>query len=149
MPVGWFRTQLDAENAVTGPGIPWTLLRAAQFHDTVLTRGEKLAKMPVLPAPGGLRFQPVDAREVAARLVELTLGRPAGRVADIAGPEVHPVGDLLRGYLRATGRCRPLLPVHVPGKAGKAYRAGDNLALTGTLTGRRTWEDFLAERVGR
>ncbi|MGW9374456.1 SDR family oxidoreductase [Streptomyces xanthophaeus] len=148
MPIGWFRTQLDAEKAVTGSGIPWTLLRAAQFHDIVLTMGRKMARMPVVPAPGGLRFQPVDSREVAARLVELALGRPAGRVADIAGPAAYPLGELLRTYLAATGRRRPLLPVRVPGKAGRAYRAGDNLALSGALVGERTWEDFLAERVG-
>lgn len=90
MPIGWFRTQLDAEKAVTGSGIPWTLLRAAQFHDIVLTMGQKMARMPVVPAPGGLRFQPVDSREVAARLVELALGRPAGRVADIMRPRGPP-----------------------------------------------------------
>lgn len=147
MPIGWFKTQLDAENAVTGSGIPWTMLRAAQFHDIVLMMGEKMSKMPIVPAPGGLQFQPVDSREVAARLVELTLGQPAGRVADIAGPKVYPLGDLLRSYLSATGKRRPLLPIRMPGKAGKAYRAGDNLALTGTQVGKRTWEEFLAERV--
>ena len=30
--------------------------------------------MPVIPVPAQFRFQPVDAREVAARLVELSLG---------------------------------------------------------------------------
>lgn len=147
MPLGWFKTALDAENAITRSGIPWTLLRAAQFHDIVLTMGEKMSKMPIVPAPGGLQFQPVDSREVAARLVELTLGAPAGRVADIAGPKVYPLGDLLRSYLQAAGKKRPLLPIRMPGKAGKAYRAGDNLALTGTQVGKRTWEEFLAERV--
>ncbi|MFD7709924.1 hypothetical protein [Streptomyces sp. NPDC059786] len=36
----------------------------------------------------------------------------------------------------------------MPGKAGRAYRAGENLALTGHDVGERTWESFLAERVG-
>lgn len=42
----------------------------------------KMAKLPVVPNPGGLRMQPVDAREVAARLVQLTLAEPAGFAAD-------------------------------------------------------------------
>lgn len=42
-----------------------------------------------------------------------------------------------------------MLPVRIPGKAGRAYRAGDNLALDGADHGARTWEDFLAERLGR
>ncbi|MBT2453593.1 SDR family oxidoreductase [Streptomyces sp. ISL-86] len=148
MPLGWFKTQLDAENAVTQSGIPWTMLRAAQFHDIVLMMAEKMVKMPIIPVPGGLTFQPVDSREVAARLVELTLGAPAGKVRDLAGPKVYPLGDLLRDYMQARGKKRPLMPMRMPGKAGKAYRAGDNLALKGNDVGRRTWEAFLKERVG-
>ncbi|MEU1042093.1 SDR family oxidoreductase [Streptomyces sp. NPDC005551] len=148
MPLGWFRTQLAAERAITDSGIPWTMLRAAQFHDLVLTMAEKMAKMPVVPVPGGLRFQPVDSREVAARLAELALGQPAGLVAPLAGPTVYPLGDLLRDYLEARGKRRPLLPIRMPGKAGRAYRAGENLALRGNDVGKLTWETFLAERVG-
>jgi hypothetical protein len=49
----------------------------------------------MLPVPGAIRFQPVAADEVAARLVELALGEPAGLVPDLAGPEVYPMADLL------------------------------------------------------
>ncbi|MFD9126807.1 SDR family oxidoreductase [Kitasatospora sp. NPDC059571] len=149
VPLGWFRSQLAAEEAVAGCGVPWTVLRAAQFHDLVLTVAQKAARLPVVPVPGGLRFQPVDPNAVADRLVELALGRPAGRVPDLAGPAVYGLGELCRGYLQASGRRRPMLPVRMPGKAGRAYRAGDNLAPAGAVTGGRTWEEFLADRVGR
>jgi uncharacterized protein YbjT (DUF2867 family) len=97
--------------------------------------------------PGGLRFQPVDARDVATRLVDLTLDQPAGLVPDLAGPTVYPMGDLVRGYLRARGKRRLTMPVRMPGKAGRAYRAADNLTLAGADLGTRTWEDFLAEHL--
>ncbi|MEK8141903.1 NAD(P)H-binding protein [Streptomyces sp. M10(2022)] len=67
MPIGWFKTQLDAENAVTQSGIPWTMLRAAQFHDIVLTMGEKMSKMPIVPARAvcsSSRWTPVKWRPV-------------------------------------------------------------------------------------
>lgn len=147
VPVGWFRSKLGAERAVAECGVPWTTLRAAQFHDLVLTVLEKMAKLPVIPVPGGLRFQPVDARDVATRLVDLTLGQPAGLVPDLAGPSVYPMGDLVRGYLRARGKSRLTMPVPMPGKIGRVYRAGDNLTLTGADLGTRTWEDFLAEHL--
>jgi hypothetical protein len=50
---------------------------------------------------------------------------------------------LLRGYLRARGKHRPILPVHIPGNAARALRAGANLA-PDHPAGHRTWEDFLA-----
>ncbi|MEV0172715.1 NAD(P)H-binding protein [Streptomyces sp. NPDC050803] len=147
VPLAWLRTKLESERIIAESGIPFSTLRAAQFHDLVLMMAEKMTKLPVVPVPGGLRMQPVDAGEVADRLVELALGAPAGRVPDLAGPEVHALGDLLRGYLAAKDRRRPMLPVRIPGKAGRAYRAGANLTLVGADTGRRSWADFLNGRL--
>jgi uncharacterized protein YbjT (DUF2867 family) len=147
VPIGYFRSKLGEERAVAESGLPWTTLRAAQFHDLVLIVLQKMAKLPVVPVPGGVRLQPVDSRDVAARLVELTLDEPAGLVPDMAGPNVYGMADLIRGYLRARGKHRLTMPVRVPGKAGRVYRGGENLSLEGADVGTRTWEDFLAERV--
>ncbi|MFY1692458.1 SDR family oxidoreductase [Plantactinospora sp. WMMB782] len=149
VPLGFLRTQLAAERAVAAGTVPWTVLRAAQFHDFVLNLVRTLTKLPVLPAPGGMRLQPVDARDVAARLVDLALAAPAGRVPDLVGPTVYGVAELSRSYLRATGSRRPVLPVRIPGRAGRAYRAGANLSLDGATVGKRTWEEFLAERLAQ
>jgi uncharacterized protein YbjT (DUF2867 family) len=105
-----------------------------------------MAKLPVVPVPSGFRFQPVDAGEVADRLVELALGAPAGLVPDIAGPRVYGTAELLSSYLRSRGKHRMIVPVRLPGKAARAFRAGANLA-PDRAVGRRTWEDFVAERA--
>jgi len=147
IPLGYFKAKAGAEHAVVESGIPYSMLRAAQFHDLVLTVVQKMTKLPVVPVPGGLRFQPVDSREVAARLVELSLGTPAGRVADLAGPTVYGMGELATSYLQARGRRRMKLRVRLPGRTGRAYRAGDNLNLTTAARGKRTWEAFLAEQL--
>ncbi|MFE3204232.1 SDR family oxidoreductase [Embleya sp. NPDC055664] len=149
MPIGYFRAKLGAEQAVTASGLPWTTLRAAQFNELVLKMMGSMTKFPVVPNPGGLRFQPVDGRDVAERMVELTLGAPSGLVADLTGPKVYTMGELARGYLAAAGKRRLHLPVRIPGKIGRAYRAGVNLSLDKATVGTRTWEDFLAEHVGR
>ncbi len=144
---GYFGSKLAAERVVADSGLPWTTLRATQFHDLILMTARQLAKLPVMPASAGFRFQPVDAGEVAARLVELTLGDPAGLVPDMGGPRAYGMAELFRGYLRASHRHRLIAPVWLPGKAARAFRAGANLA-PDHAAGRRTWEDFLAERVG-
>jgi uncharacterized protein YbjT (DUF2867 family) len=143
---GYFGSKLAAERVVADSGLPWTTLRAAQFYDLLLTVARQMAKLPVIPVPAGIRFQPVDTGEVASRLVELTLGTPAGLVPDMAGPRVYGMADLLRGYLRARGKHRMMVPVRLPGQAARAVRAGANLAPERAV-GHRTWEDFLAERV--
>jgi uncharacterized protein YbjT (DUF2867 family) len=121
---GYFGSKLGAERVVADSGLPWTTLRATQFHDLVLTVVREMAKLPVIPVPSGFRFQPVDAGEVAARLVELALAMPAGLVPDIGGPRVYATSDLLRAYLRARGKRRALMPIPSlegpPGRFGTA-----------------------------
>ena len=144
---GYFAMKLAAERVVAGSGLPWTTLRATQFHDAFLALARAMTRSPVLPAPAGVRFQPIDEAEVAARLVELALGAPAGLVAEMAGPRVYTMADLLRAYLRASGKHRLIVPVPAFGGAASAIKAGANLA-PDRAVGLRTWEDFLADRLG-
>jgi uncharacterized protein YbjT (DUF2867 family) len=142
---GYFAGKRAAENVIADSGLPWTTLRATQFQDSMLMIARQMARLPVIPVPAGWRFQPIDPGEVAARLVELALGTPAGMVPDMAGPRVYGMAELIRGYLRASHRHRPIVSVPLPGKAAAAFRAGANLA-PDRAVGQRTWEEFLADR---
>jgi uncharacterized protein YbjT (DUF2867 family) len=144
---GYFGEKRAAETAIADSGVPWTTLRATQFHDLLLTVLRSLAKFPLIPAPSGVSFQPIDPAEVADRLVQLSSGTPAGLVPDVAGPRAYELSELLRGYLEATGRRRVVMPVRLPGSAAAAMRDGANLAPERAV-GVRTWEAFLAERLG-
>jgi uncharacterized protein YbjT (DUF2867 family) len=144
----YFASQRAKELVVAESGLPWTNLRATQFHDgfiLVMVRG--MSKLPVVPLPAGFRFQPVDAGEVAENLVQLALGAPAGQAPDIAGPRIYDAEYLFRSYLEVIGKRRAILHVRMPGAAAAAIRAGANLA-PDRAVGRRTWEDFLATAMG-
>ncbi len=143
---GYFASKLAAERVVADSGLPWTTLRATQFHDGILKTARQMARLPVVPVPAGFQFQPIDTGDVADRLVELALGTPAGLVPDMAGPRVYEMAELVRGYLRASHKHRPILPIRFPGKAARAVRAGATLA-PDRAVGRRTWEEFLADRL--
>jgi hypothetical protein len=54
--------------------------------------------------------------------------------------------ELIRSYLSATHRHRPLFPLRLPGKAARAFRAGANLAPERAV-GLRRWEQYLADRL--
>lgn len=145
---GYYAAKSAAEDVVAGSGLPWTTLRATQFHEFVITAVEGVTKLPVSPVFTGVRFQPVEVHEVAQRLVELAMEPPLGLVPDFAGPAAYSMHDLVRGYLRAAGRRRLVVPVRLPGAAAQALRDGANLN-PDRAVGRRTWEDFQAEHVRR
>lgn len=140
IPLGYYRGKLAAERIVAER--PHTILRATQFHDLIRTLLAGAAKLPVMPVPK-LRVQPVDVRDVAARLTELATGEPRGRVRDFGGPEVRTLGDLADEYLRATGKRRRQLGITVPGKVFRGYRDGANL-VAGDPAGTITFGRFLA-----
>ena len=145
----YFASQRAKEQVIEQSGLPWTNLRATQFYDGfILVMVRAMSKMPIVPLPAGTRFQPVDADEVANALVELALDAPAGQVPDIAGPKIYDAESLLRSYLAAIGKRRPILKIMMPGAAAAAIREGANLA-PDRAVGRRTWEEFLATSVLR
>ncbi|MFF3006625.1 SDR family oxidoreductase [Kitasatospora sp. NPDC057940] len=147
VPIPYYRAKLACERVVRESGLGWTVLRATQFHDLLLRIFDVSARLPVFPVPGGARVQPVDVREVAARVAELAGEGPAGYAPEVGGPRVRPYRELAEAYLRASGRRRVLLPVRVPGASGRALRAGGNLTPERAV-GRGTFEEVLAERFG-
>ena len=142
----YFASKFAAERVVAKSGLPWTTLRATQFHDLILLVAQQMVKLPVIPLPAGMRFQPVDAGEVAARLVELALSEPLGLAPDLGGPKIYSPAELFGAYLRASHRRRPMIPLWLPGRAARAIRAGANLTPERAV-GQRTWEEFLAKRL--
>jgi uncharacterized protein YbjT (DUF2867 family) len=147
VPFGYYRAKLAAEGIVATGRVPWTILRSTQFHSLLLRAVQVQGRLPVLLVPRGISFQPVDAGEVAARLVELALAEPAGRVPDMGGPEMRAAEDLARVYLAVAGRRRPLLGVPVPGAVGRALRNGAGCA-PDHADGVITWSDYLTHRLG-
>ncbi|HEY5854539.1 MAG TPA: NAD(P)H-binding protein [Aldersonia sp.] len=143
MPVGYFRAKLGLEQALAAGGVPWSLVRAAQFQESCYDLAVRMARLPVVPIPTGIRLQPVAAAEVADRLAELAVGHSAGRVDDIVGPTTYDAAHVIRSALRACGKHRLCLPVRIPGKAGRAYRAGWNLS-NSSVRG-QTWEAVLGQ----
>lgn len=143
---GYYASKREAERVIEDSGLPWTTLRATQFHELLLMMVRPMSKLPVVPAFRGFRFQPVDAGEVAERLTGLALGEPAGLVPEMGGPHVRTMRDLIRAYLLAEGRHRPVVDLPLVGGAARALREGANLTRPDHTAGRRSWEEFLTGR---
>jgi uncharacterized protein YbjT (DUF2867 family) len=141
---GYFGAKRAAEGIIAESGIPWTILRATQFHDLTFKTVAGMAKMPVVPMPSGWMVQPIASSEVAERLVELALAEPAGLVPAMGGPRVYEMADLVRSYMDASGKRRPIMPILLGGSAFRAVRGGATL-VPDRAVGRRSWEEFLQE----
>jgi uncharacterized protein YbjT (DUF2867 family) len=144
----YYRMKLETERIVEQSSVPWTILRATQFHEFVLRQIRFLELGPVALAPKGFLLQPIDTGEVADRLVELALSEPAGRVPDVGGPEVRTFSGLARAYQKAAGRHRKLVEVPIPGKTARTFRQGAQTNVDRSY-GRVTWDEYLNRAVRR
>ncbi|MEA1904197.1 MAG: NAD(P)H-binding protein [Actinomycetota bacterium] len=145
-PYPYYRTKLAIEDSLTTSDVPWTILRATQFHSLVPRFVDGLRRSPIMPVPTGVRLQPIDPVLVARRVAELVSAGPAGRVEDMGGPEVLELGEMVRDYLAVAKRRRLVVPVPLWGGAVEAFRRGDVLT-DRVVPGGRTYREFLAEAL--
>jgi uncharacterized protein YbjT (DUF2867 family) len=123
VPISYYKVKLAQEEALEAGEVPWTLLRATQFHQLLDGAFATAARFGLRPT-GVAKVQPIDPTVVAARVAEAALAAPAGRLPDIGGPRVQMLGELSTTWAAARGKHR--LPLRVPalGKMGKALAAG-------------------------
>lgn len=145
---GYYAGKKAQEDLVSGADIPWTILRATQFHEfaaQLVPRG-KLGPIQAVPA---MRSQPIAAAEVAAALAETAIGGAQGLLPELAGPKEERMAELVRRYLRATGDNRPVLEVRIPGRWWRGLRDGSCLPGPGARLGKQTFDEWLesADRV--
>ncbi|MEU7765440.1 NAD(P)H-binding protein [Nocardia sp. NPDC049190] len=137
----YYTGKLRQEEIVRGGAVPWTIMRATQFHEFV---GQVLSGVPgpiaLVPiAP----VQPIAVREVAEALVDLALEPPQGMAPELAGPQVESLVELARRLIAAGGaRRRPVVPVYFPG----GMRNGGLLPTGPGPRGTQTFADWLTER---
>ncbi|MEW2505847.1 NAD(P)H-binding protein [Amycolatopsis sp. NPDC047767] len=145
--VGYYFGKRKQEELVrTGP-VPWTILRATQFHEfpEPLVDG---ARGPFVVVPQELS-QPVSADEVAGALAAQVGQEPGGYVRPLAGPEQLQMADMARRLVKARGSRKIVLPVRLPGAVGKAMTGGALLPREDYARGERTFAEYLRRVANR
>ncbi|GAA3775389.1 NAD(P)H-binding protein [Plantactinospora mayteni] len=143
VPWPYFRIKIEAEAAVAAGPVPWTVLRVTQFHGFLAEAMSRLARLPVLPLDPRITAQPVDVADVAAHLRWRVTAAPGRATEEFGGPAELDAGTLARDWLAARRIRRRMLRLPVPGRLGRAFRAGALVPSTGDR-GRITWRDYLA-----
>jgi uncharacterized protein YbjT (DUF2867 family) len=140
--VGYYAGKLAQEKLVSNSQLPWTLLRATQFHEFPGQMLKRSSIGPVALVPR-MATQPVAAREVAEALVNAAEAGPQGRIADLGGPQQENLADLARAYARKHGQKTRVIEFTAPGPLWRAMRNGALLPEAGAAVGRQTFSEWL------
>ncbi|MGP4016162.1 SDR family oxidoreductase [Saccharopolyspora sp. 5N708] len=141
----YLRLKHTAEELVSVADVPWSIARATLFHwllDRMLGRAMRL---PVLPLPGALPVQPVDARDFAEYLTECIRNGAGGRREDYGGPEVLSLREAVRTWQSARGRTRRVFNVAAP---KRLRRIAADMTCPGGRRGKTTWDEWLHAHPG-
>jgi len=143
IPFGYYRRKLACERLVAEGEVPWTVLRATQFHELIAELLRRTGQLPVAPLPLDFQFQPVSAADTATRIADLLDAPPSGRAPDMGGPEVRTLGQLAWMWRAARGHPKRIVNLRLPGRVARGFRRGDNTCpdhADGTLP----WAEFIA-----
>lgn len=144
----YYRIKIAAETLVREGMVPWSILRATQFHSFMESTLRAFARLPgMLAIPFGWQFQPVESREVAQRVVDVVLDKPSGMLPDFGGPQVRDLKSIAESWLAARKERRRLMNLWLPFKASRQVAEG-RLTCPDHKDGLVTFDQYLAEKYG-
>ncbi|RCJ36579.1 NmrA family transcriptional regulator [Nostoc punctiforme NIES-2108] len=97
---GYMRAKAAQENLIKSGGVPYTILRATQFFEFMGAIAQSATDEQTVRLPSAF-IQPVMSDDVAAALVDITLGEPVNGIIELAGPDRLHFDELIRRFLSA------------------------------------------------
>ncbi|MFK4788336.1 SDR family oxidoreductase [Microbacterium sp. ZW T5_56] len=142
-PFGYYAGKAAQERVVRGGPVPWTILRATQFHEFAgqVLDAARIGGVSLVPK---MRSQPLAASVVAGRVVDLLEAGPQGIAREIAGPREERMADLSRRWAAHHDERRRIVEVPLPGAWGAAIRDGRILPGPDADLLGPTFDDWLA-----
>ncbi len=142
VPHRYYRGKVEQEKVVAASPIPWSLLRATQFHDFLDDMFSTNAALGIYVVPSSMVVQPVSVDEVAAALLAAAVAAPAGLLPDFAGPEMMRMATAFRVWRQTRRRRGIALPMPMVGAVGRALKQG-GLCNAARAVGHLTFSEWL------
>ena len=132
---GYFRAKVAQEKLIQSGSIPYTIVRATQFFEFAGGIANSATSGQTVRLPSAL-MQPIVSDDVAAALASVAVAPPLNTVVDLAGPDVIPLDEVVRQFLKAsqdprtviTDEQAPYYGIPVKDRSlvpdGKAWRLG-------------------------
>ncbi|BBZ23765.1 SDR family oxidoreductase [Mycolicibacter hiberniae] len=125
---GYMRAKVAQERIVAESGLPYTIVRATQFHEFADGIVASITVDGEIRAPEGL-IQPIAGADVAAEVARAAQAAPTDGIVNIGGPEKFSFAELAALVLDHRGEKRPIVV------DSSAVYFGTKVGDTGLVTG--------------
>lgn len=140
---GYMRAKVVQEKTITESGLPYTIVRATQFHEFAAAIVGSLEADGTVRAPDAL-IQPIAADDVAAEVARVAVGAPANGVVNIGGPDKISFTDLARSVLAKQGADTPVVVDPQARYFGTPVHQSSLVTADGAVLGTVRFADWLA-----
>jgi len=106
--IGYLRAKKEQEDIIKESGIPYTIIRATQFHEHITTLIAVQSDEAAIHI-STVDYQPIAAEDVAAWVARFALEAPKNTTVEIAGPDLAPMSEFVSQYLSVKGGEKPLI----------------------------------------
>jgi uncharacterized protein YbjT (DUF2867 family) len=147
IPFRYYECKRQAEQLIAESGVPFSILRATQFHSFIAFLLSEASKYPfMMPIPSGFFVQSVAIEDVAARLCRAIADGPQDMLPEFGGPEVLTIEEAAAQWHQHRPVLKPVVPIHLSGQVAAAFRAAHNTCPDGER-GAVTWREWLTRSM--
>lgn len=142
IPMGYFNAKAQQEREVVQSPVPWSIVRATQFHNYIANMFADAARWGMLPMLPML-VQTVDVVEVARMVADVVETGPSRGIRTIGGPEIADAREMARTWRAITGKRALAFPFPLMGAGGRALRSGAATIERPNVRGETTFATWL------
>jgi len=145
----YYVAKLEVEEMIQKSKIPHSIQRTTQFHNLVLflIKSFRMENSSSISVPAGMKFQTIDVRDVAEKLVSLVRVNPRGQLPALGGPQVLDIEDMTKIYLRSIKKEDIKINLQqIENELFNVFKTGINLCPQ-NVRGKITWENFLNDKA--
>lgn len=141
VPIKYFRTKHKMEKLIQEKCQQYTILRSTQFFEFFEEEVKKQLsnKIKIIP---NLKYQPIETKIVAKKIVEICKGKNTNSVIEMGGSEIILFKDAIEKYQKLKGNNSIIIsiPNFLLGKMGKSLTTEHGIKYS------KTWDYYLKEK---
>jgi uncharacterized protein YbjT (DUF2867 family) len=141
---GYMRAKVVQEKTIVGSGLPYTIVRATQFHEFAEMITGSLVVGDEVRAPDA-RIQPIAAADVAAEVARVAAAAPVNGVVNIGGPDKMSFADLAHAVQAKQGDTRKVVVDPAATYFGTPVDDSSLVTGDGAVIAETTFADWLAK----
>jgi uncharacterized protein YbjT (DUF2867 family) len=145
---GYLRAKIAQENLIKGSSIPYSIIRATQFFESVKTIADLSTDDNKVYLPTAL-VQPMAADDVASAVGQIAIGPPVNGTVEVGGPERFRLDEIVRLGLAAWKDPRAVITDPKGRYYGIEVKERTLLPEDNAEAGKIRFEDWLAQPAAR